>query len=220
MGRALWLTKGAALFGGAVVTLALVLGVGTMALAAVPGDPFKLGQYNRVDGLTVLASTLAGPVLRVDNDGSGPALDLRVGDPRTDPFKKTVAPMKVDSPARVDLLNADRLDGKSASRIGVNGLRVARDESDADDSSPSKRATALCPNARDNLVVVGTGYRIKGAQNGSVVMTVVDTLAPRGEPNHPYGVLAVAREAEPYDGNWSVEAEAICATDGTPIQLP
>src|SRR5215211_88729 len=33
--RALWLTKGAALFGGAVVTLALVLGVVTMAAAAL-----------------------------------------------------------------------------------------------------------------------------------------------------------------------------------------
>ncbi len=208
---------------GLALVLALILGVVTMAAAAVPGDPFKLGQYNRVDGLTVLASTLAGPVLRVDNDGSGPALDLRVGDPRTtDPFKKTVAPMKVDSPARVDLLNADRLDGKSASRIGVNGLRVARDESDADDSSPIKRATAYCPNARDNLVVVGTGYKLKGApyQNGSVVVTQVGTIAPRDEPNHPIAVTVRAVEAEPVDGNWSVEAEAICATDGTPIQVP
>jgi hypothetical protein len=215
-----WVGRTASMVFGLALVLALILGVVTMAAAAVPGDPFKLGQYNRVDGLTVLASTLAGPVLRVDNEGSGPALDLRVGDPRTDPFNKTVAPMKVDSPARVDFLNADRLDGKSASRIGVNGLRVARDQSDADDSSPVKRATAVCPNARDRLVVVGTGYRIKGAPNGNVVMTVVDTFAPRGEPKHPNGVLAVAKEAEPYDGNWSVEAEAICATDGTPLQVP
>jgi hypothetical protein len=130
--------------------------------------------------------------------------------------------MKVDSAARVDLLNADRLDGKSASRIGVNGLRVARDESDADDSPPFKRATAYCPNARDNLVVVGTGYKLKGApyQNGSVVVTQVGTIAPRDEPNHPIAVTVRAVEAEPVDGNWSVEAEAICATDGTPIQLP
>jgi len=126
--RALWLTKGAALFGGAVVTLALVLGVGTMAVAAVPGDPFKLGQYNRVDGLTVLASTLAGPVLRVDNDGSGPALDLRVG-PTGPAATKTVAPMEVDSTKRVKWLNVDQLDGKSADQLGVNSLRVARDES-------------------------------------------------------------------------------------------
>jgi len=219
-----WVGRTASMVFGLALVLALILGVGTMALAAVPGDPFKLGQSNRVDGLTTLVSTLAGPVLRVDNDGSGPALDLRVGDSRTDPLKKTAAPMKVDSAARVDLLNADRLDGKSASRIGVNGLRVARDESDAPDdaSQPFRRATAYCPNARDPLTVVGTGYRIKGApyQDGSAVVTQVQTIAAKGEPNHPFGVTVRAVETKPVAGDWSVEAEAICATDGTPIQIP
>src|SRR5215212_7602737 len=61
--RALWLTKGAALFGGAVVTLALVLGVGTMALAAVPGDPFRLGQTNGIDNFSTLVGNVATPIL-------------------------------------------------------------------------------------------------------------------------------------------------------------
>ena len=77
--RALWLTKGAALFGGAVVTLALVLGVVTMAVAAVPGDPFKLGRTNTIDNLSTLAGSTTGTLLRINNKGSGPALDLRVG---------------------------------------------------------------------------------------------------------------------------------------------
>jgi hypothetical protein len=211
-----WVGRTASMVFGLALVLALILGVGTMAAAAVPGDPFKLGQSNRVDELTVLASTLAGPVLRVDNDGSGPALDLRVGDPRTDPFDKTVAPMKVDSQAKVDDLNADRLDGKTASKIGVNSLRVGRDQSDAD-SSPSKRAIARCPNGRDgDLVVVGTGYRIKGAPNGSVMMVQLDTFAPRDDPNRPFQVVARAVETEPVAANWSVEAEAICVKGGTP----
>jgi hypothetical protein len=62
--RALWLAKGAALFGGAVVTLALVLGVGTMALAAVPGDPFKLGRTNTIDNMSTLVGSASGTLLR------------------------------------------------------------------------------------------------------------------------------------------------------------
>jgi hypothetical protein len=33
------------------VSLALLLGIATMALAAVPGDPFKLGKINKVNAM-------------------------------------------------------------------------------------------------------------------------------------------------------------------------
>jgi hypothetical protein len=105
--RALWLAKGAALFGGAVVTLALVLGVGTMALAAVPGDPFKLGRTNTIDNMSTLVGSASGTLLRINNNGSGPALDLRVEEGAT--------PMNVNSTTRVNDFNADQLDGQSAS---------------------------------------------------------------------------------------------------------
>ncbi len=104
--RALWLTKGAALFGGAVVTLALVLGVGTVALAAVPGDPFKLGRTNTIDNMSTLVGSASGTLLRINNNGGGPALDLRV--------EEGEAPMNVSSDALVDDFNADQLDGQSA----------------------------------------------------------------------------------------------------------
>jgi hypothetical protein len=45
---------------GLAVVLALVLGASSVALAALPGDPFKLDQSNRVDRLTTLVSTLDG----------------------------------------------------------------------------------------------------------------------------------------------------------------
>jgi hypothetical protein len=104
--RALWLTKGAALFGGAVVTLALVLGVVTMAVAAVPGDPFKLGRTNTIDNLSTLAGSTTGTLLRINNKGSGPALDLRVG--------LGESPMNVNSTTKVNSLNADQLDDHGA----------------------------------------------------------------------------------------------------------
>jgi hypothetical protein len=45
LGKAMWLAKGAALFWGAALTLALVFGVATMALGA-DGQSFVLGKLN------------------------------------------------------------------------------------------------------------------------------------------------------------------------------
>ena len=39
---------------GLAMTLALMLGGATTALAAVPGDPFKLGRVNTINALTSL----------------------------------------------------------------------------------------------------------------------------------------------------------------------
>jgi hypothetical protein len=115
-------------------------------------------------------------------------------------------------------LNADQVDGKSGANIGVNGWTVVRDESNTDSAS-SKFAFARCPKGTDNKfkAVVGTGYKLKGApyQNGSVVVTQVETLAPEGAP-YAWVVVVRAVEAEPVAGDWSVTAEAICATAGTP----
>ncbi len=107
--KALWVTKGMALFGGAVVTLALVLGVGSVALAAAPGDPFRLGQVNAVNAMTRLAGSTNNAMLRLTNTSAGPsatALDLQVA-----PGKP---PMRVNSDGRVVNLNTDRLDGKDS----------------------------------------------------------------------------------------------------------
>jgi hypothetical protein len=78
-----------------------------MALAAVPGDPFKLGRTNTIDQMSTLVGSASGTLLRINNSGSGPALDLRV--------EEGVAPMNVNSATRVDAFNADQLDGQSAS---------------------------------------------------------------------------------------------------------
>lgn len=103
----LWMARGTATMVGFAVMLAVVLGVGTTALAAASGDPFKLGRTNTIDKITKLVGDTTTPMLRVENGGEGQALDLRVeaGQP----------PMTVDSTERVNDLNADEVDGQSAS---------------------------------------------------------------------------------------------------------
>ncbi len=111
--KALWLAKGAALFGGLAVTLALVFGVATAALAAVPGDPFRLGQSNTISNAltTLVGSNDGAAMLKVDNDssaGGSRALDLRV-----EPGKQ---PINVNADAgKATNLDADELDGKDSS---------------------------------------------------------------------------------------------------------
>lgn len=48
VGKVMWVGRATVFTIGLAVTLALMLGVATTALAAVPGDPFKLGKINAV----------------------------------------------------------------------------------------------------------------------------------------------------------------------------
>jgi hypothetical protein len=94
-------------------TLALVFGVATTAPGATGGS-FLLGKANVAVAVSKLTASIPGPVLQVVNNGAGTALDLRVGSSTTAPADKTVAPVKVDSQAKVVNLNADEIDGKDA----------------------------------------------------------------------------------------------------------
>lgn len=99
--------------------VAVVLGAATTALAAVPGDPFKLGNVNTIDRISQLVGTNNNAMLKIDNDSAGPAataLDLQV--------ERGKAPMRVDSITKVANLNADRVDGQNAPllmRVGADG---------------------------------------------------------------------------------------------------
>jgi hypothetical protein len=132
--KVMWIGRATVFTVGLAVTLALMLGVATVALAAVPGDPFKLGKVNIIsNAVTQLQGTAPnggallglvrtsgiGPVLNVENKGIGGAtrgIDINV--PAGQP------PILVNSTAgKAGGLNADSLDGKteedflSASRI-------------------------------------------------------------------------------------------------------
>lgn len=127
MKKAIWLGGVTMLALGVGVSLALVLGLAAAALAAVPGDPFKLGKTNTVNALSSLVGSVAGPSLKIDNNSAATgaaALDLQV--------QPTKDPMKVNSSAKVDNLNVDELDGKNSTEFasGTNGK--AKDAFNAD----------------------------------------------------------------------------------------
>ncbi len=156
--KALWVAKGMALFWGAAMTLALVLGVTSVALGA-DGDNFVLGQNNVATALTKLTADRNGVAMQVANTNAGAndqALNLTV-----DPGE---APMRVNADGLVANLNADELDGKGAEQIGVNGVETVDAES-ATNSESGKSAQADCP---DGKVVVGTGYFINGGTGGAL----------------------------------------------------
>jgi len=200
--KVMWVGKVTTFCVGLAVTLALILGVGTTALAAVPGDPFKLGRSNSVDKITTLVGSVNKAMLKIDNNSTGAsatALNLQV--------EPGQAPMKVDSGTKVADLNSDELDGKSASGIGVNGLEQVSSSS-ANNSDSSKTAVASCPSEK---VVVGTGYDISGGKSGfspnDETDVVIDEIVPVST-----AVFVDAVEEEPTSANWSVRATAICAT--------
>jgi len=105
-----WVGRVAVFAVGLAVVLALTVGLATTALAAVPGDPFKLGKTNAVNAISRLAGSVAGPSLQINNDSanaSATALDLRV--------RQGKPPLRVNSARKVANLNVDSLDGKTSS---------------------------------------------------------------------------------------------------------
>lgn len=115
--RIVWLGRSTATIMGLAVMVAIVLGTATTAMAAVPGDPFKLGRNNTVNALTTLI-----------RQGPGPALSLKVnaGQP----------PLAVNSTGKVTNLNVDQFDDKdSTAFLGKTEKAADSDQLDGADST-------------------------------------------------------------------------------------
>ena len=126
--KVVWVGKTASIAFGLALVVALVLGVTTVALAAVPGDPFRLGRINAVNAMTQLVGTTDSVMLKVDNNGTGSALGLEVeqGEP----------PMRVNSSKKVPNLNADKLDGLEAGGFATASEAAGFDYQDNGTSLP------------------------------------------------------------------------------------
>jgi len=100
--------RGMVLCVGLAVVLAITLGATTTALAGTGvGDAFNLGKLNTVNRISSLVGSTAGVMLKVDNNGTGPAMSLESGAGQT--------PLTVNSTAGTAInLSADKRDGKDS----------------------------------------------------------------------------------------------------------
>jgi hypothetical protein len=117
------------------------------------------------------------------------------------------APMRVNSDAKVANLNADEVDGKEASEIGVNGLQRV-EASSAENSVSPKQVTASCPSGK---TLVGTGFDIFGGKSGSSPNAQTDVVMDFVIPGSA-SVTVAAYEESLTSARWRVTATAICAT--------
>src|SRR5215208_1801011 len=114
--KVMWVGRATVFLVGLAVILALVLSVTSAALAGTGvGATFNLGKKNTVNRLSQLVGSTDNALLRIDNNNAGTnatALDLQV--------EPGLTPMKVNSSTQVSNLNADLVDGRSASSFVAN----------------------------------------------------------------------------------------------------
>jgi hypothetical protein len=114
--KVVWVGRATLFLVGLAVVLAVVLGLAGAALAGTgAGDVFNLGRNNTVNRISQLAGSTDNPMLRITNDNAGTdatALTLQV--------EPGLTPMKVNSSTQVSNLNADLVDGRSASSFVAN----------------------------------------------------------------------------------------------------
>jgi hypothetical protein len=221
--RALRISRGLALATGAVVICAVVLGAATVALAAAPGDPFRLGKGNVINQVTKLVGKANSPRLVIDNNGNGVALSLQVRPGRP--------PMQVNSSRKVARLNADRLDNlDQGAFLRKNGKAADADKLDGKDStqfvsgynvvtvsspynsSSAKLTSAYCPTGQR---VLGGGayvsvYATEFGQSSLLNVALISNgPVPVGPPTRAW--TATADEMVDTNSNWRLIVYAICA---------
>ena len=159
-----------------VVSLVLFLiGVAGIADAATGGN-FILGQPNTADAQTELTANIAGPALRVTNNGTDPAATGLVVN-----VASGHSPLRVNSATRVANLNADKVDG-----LDANALQ--------------RRVTGGCPAGQSIIVVNADGTVQCSAKAGDAdLLDGYDSSAFVRGPGQVYkGAVAL----QPYGQGW------------------
>lgn len=170
--KVMWVGRTTTFVVGLAVILALTVGVATTATAA-KAPAFKLGVANTVKAVSSMVGSVAGPVLRLDNnnaaDPSATALDLQV--------EPGMAPMTVSSDGKVDNLNADKLDGKDSTAFGIQTAHASNRAANCDNNpDPTTNfnecapVTVTVPAGKQYIVSVWSSFSAKGgASNQDVV---------------------------------------------------
>jgi hypothetical protein len=151
--RVMWVGRATVFLVGLAVILALVFGVAVTALAGTGvGATFNLGKTNTVNALSRLEGSTLNSMLKIDQNGSGTALNLEVQNPTLKP------PMLVNSSTKVTNLNSDQLDGQDSSAfLPANGKAADAELLDGKDSEQFFPADTYANNQ------TGTGTNIPGS---------------------------------------------------------
>jgi hypothetical protein len=187
--KVMWVGRATVFLVGLAVILALVFGAAATALAGTGvGATFNLGKSNTVNRVSSLVGSTASSMLVIDNNGTGTALDLRVGPSTATPTNNNVTPMKVNSQIKVTNLNADKVDDLEGTQIlGPRGYAHITINGGIDSTYPSQGIeSALGPSASgsSNLYCFNLTFDTPMAAVGSPYVTnsgVVATVT-RGTP--------------------------------------
>jgi hypothetical protein len=103
--------------------------------------------------------------------------------------------------------NANRLNGKSSTEIGINGLTQVDNRSSLEASESPKAVTATCPGG---TVLLGSGFDIDGGKSGTDP-NVTATVGLDDLQQNTTAVSATAHELQATDANWRLNVRATCA---------
>ncbi|TDC78612.1 hypothetical protein E1193_20395 [Micromonospora sp. KC606] len=191
---------------GATVTGVVV--VPSPASAAVPGlvRISAISASNSNDFRSVTATCPAGKVLT----GTGYEINGAAGEVVVDDFRPNGSTVTAPTAVTVGAYEADPFAGNwsvTAYAVCANPLPglVRISAVGSNDSNDFHSTTAACPVGK---VMTGAGFEM----NGVTGEAVVDDFRPNGSTvTAPTAVTVGAYEADPFAGNWSLNAYAICA---------
>jgi hypothetical protein len=142
------------LWRGKVMLLALMVALALGAASTAMGHTgsvglFHLNHSNTGTALTTLAANLASPVVRFDNNGTGPAMNLQVEPGR--------APMTVNSAAGTATnLSADELDGQDSTNFLPRSTYTKEESTFGTDLGGGNRLWEVFCDSGDKIL--GGGY--------------------------------------------------------------
>jgi hypothetical protein len=185
-----------------VAFAALLVAMGGTGYAAVVLPANSVGskqvKNQAVNGRKIATNAVSSGKVK---DGSLLGVDFKSGQIPPGPKGDTGATGATGATGTTGATGATGAEGAP----GISGLQRRIVDGPSNSTSP-KRTQAVCP---ADHPAIGAGYRIDGDSRH----IVVDHLTTNGVPG-PGGngiVLVEAREAQPTEANWRVDAVAICA---------
>ena len=151
--------------------------------------------------ITAANNSNGSPTIRASNNRGSPAMELNVACQSLSACTRG-APMTVNSRTKVDLLNADLLDGMDSTELSISGLERVVGSYSAFDSNEPKQAFVGCPPGKR---VLGGGPIINGEPGKVVVTLSVPSNTADGWVVEAWEIGAGTT------GNWSLHSEATCA---------